>query len=214
MSKYFRNFPTTPYKFANSSFSIQKSIVNISLKTVLTGSLPQDDPYLYLRYTVKDGEKAEDVSDFYYDDPGYVWLVYFANDIIDPYTQWPKDYDQFVTSFRKKYASKATEINNYDPIYWGKKEVENGEPYYDNVVHWKKELLDDNGNVSETYLISPNSYTRAQTFNQSDFVAGDWTAVRYFDYEMEENEKLRNIILISDRYVNVAEENLVRLLNG
>ena len=65
----------------------------------------------------------------------------------------------------------------------------------------------------ETMLISPDSYIRAQTFN-GDFVAGDWTAVRRFDYEMEENEKLRNILLVNTSYAPIVLENLRSLLNG
>jgi len=200
MSKYFRYYPQTQYAFANGSFTIEKSVKNISLKTVLKDGLSQDDPYAFLRYTIVENEKAEDIADFYYDDPAMSWLVYFANDIVDPYTQWPKTYENFTEYFRKKYASQALPTGT-DAIVWGQDTTRT-----DNIVHWKK--TDD-----ETILISPDSYIRAQTFN-GDFVAGDWTAVRRFDYEMEENEELRNIILVNTSYAQTVLENLRSLLNG
>ena len=200
MSKYFRYYPQTQYAFANGSFTIEKSVKNISLKTTLMDKLSQDDPYAFLRYTISEDEKAEDVADFYYDDPAMSWLVYFANDIVDPYTQWPKTYENFTEYFRKKYASQALPTGT-DAIVWGQDATRT-----DNIVHWKK--TDD-----ETILISPDSYIRAQTFN-GDFVAGDWTAVRRFDYEMEENEELRNIILVNTSYAPTVLENLRSLLNG
>ena len=200
MSKYFRYYPQTQYAFANSSFTIEKSVKNISLKTVLLDGLSQDDPYAFLRYTVTEDEKAEDIADFYYDDPAMSWLVYFANDIVDPYTQWPKTYENFTEYFRKKYASQALPTGT-DAIIWGQDTTRT-----DNIVHWKK--TDD-----ETILISPDSYIRAQTFN-GDFVAGEWTAVRRFDYEMEENDELRNIILVNSSYAQTVLENLRSLLNG
>jgi len=200
MSKYFRYYPQTQYAFANSSFTIEKSVKNISLKTVLMDGLSQDDPYAFLRYTVIEDEKAEDIADFYYDDPAMSWLVYFANDIVDPYTQWPKTYENFTEYFRKKYASQALPTGT-DAILWGQDTTRT-----DNIVHWKK--TDD-----ETILISPDSYIRAQTFN-GDFVAGEWTAVRRFDYEMEEDEELRNIILVNTSYAPTVLENLRSLLNG
>jgi len=200
MSKYFRYYPQTQYAFANGSFTIEKSVKNISLKTVLMDGLSQDDPYAFLRYTIVENEKAEDIADFYYDDPAMSWLVYFANDIVDPYTQWPKTYENFTEYFRKKYASQALPTGT-DAIVWGQDTTRT-----DNIVHWKK--TDD-----ETILISPDSYIRAQTFN-SDFVAGEWTAVRRFDYEMEENEELRNIILVNTSYAQTVLENLRSLLNG
>lgn len=200
MSKYFRYYPQTQYAFANGSFTIEKSVKNISLKTVLKDGLSQDDPYAFLRYTIVENEKAEDIADFYYDDPAMSWLVYFANDIVDPYTQWPKTYENFTEYFRKKYASQALPTGT-DAIVWGQNTTRT-----DNIVHWKK--TDD-----ETILISPDSYIRAQTFN-GDFVAGEWTAVRRFDYEMEENEELRNIILVNTSYAQTVLENLRSLLNG
>ena len=200
MSKYFRYYPQTQYAFANGSFTIEKSVKNISLKTVLKDGLSQDDPYAFLRYTIVENEKAEDIADFYYDDPAMSWLVYFANDIVDPYTQWPKTYENFTEYFRKKYASQALPTGT-DAIVWGQDTTRT-----DNIVHWKK--TDD-----ETILISPDSYIRAQTFN-GDFVAGEWTAVRRFDYEMEENEELRNIILVNTSYAQTVLENLRSLLNG
>jgi len=199
MSKYFRYYPQTQYAFANGSFTIEKSVKNISLKTVLMDGLSQDDPYAFLRYTVREDEKAEDIADFYYDDPAMSWLVYFANDIVDPYTQWPKTYENFTEYFRKKYASQALPTGT-DAIVWGQDTTRT-----DNIVHWKK--TDD-----ETILISPDSYIRAQTFN-GDFVAGEWTAVRRFDYEMEENENMRNIILVNSSYSTTVLENLRSLLN-
>tara|TARA_R110000772_G_scaffold203448_2_gene313627 strand:+ start:183 stop:785 length:603 start_codon:yes stop_codon:yes gene_type:complete len=200
MSKYFRYYPQTQYAFANGSFTIEKSVKNISLKTVLMDNLSQDDPYIFLRYTISEDEKAEDIADFYYDDPAMSWLVYFANDIVDPYTQWPKTYENFTEYFRKKYASQALPTGT-DAIVWGQNATRT-----DNIVHWKN--TDD-----ETMLISPDSYIRAQTFN-GDFVAGDWTAVRRFDYEMEENENMRNILLVNTSYAPIVLENLRSLLNG
>jgi len=199
MSKYFRYYPQTQYAFANGSFTIEKSVKNISLKTSLINNLSQNDPYSFLRYTIREDEKAEDIADFYYDDPAMSWLVYFANDIVDPYTQWPKTYEDFTEYFRKKYKSQALPTGT-DAIVWGQDTTRT-----DNIVHWKN--TDD-----ETILISPDSYIRAQTFN-GDFVAGDWTAVRRFDYEMEENEELRNIILVNTSYAPTVLENLRSLLN-
>ena len=53
MAGYFRNFPKTSYKFANSSFEVSKVISNITLKTVILDKLSQDDPYVYYNAPVK-----------------------------------------------------------------------------------------------------------------------------------------------------------------
>jgi len=211
MGNYFVNFPKTSYTFANASFTATKVISNISLKTALVNALPQDDPYLYYNYLVKENERAEDIANFYYNDPGLVWLVYFANNIIDPYTQWILSYEDFTAYFRKKYAASALPIGT-DPIIWGQNTSRT-----DNIMHWiqTESQLDDNGFTKDVTIatITPTSYTRAQTFDAT-FDTSEWTAVRYYDYEMEENENRRSILLVNDRYATIAEENLQRLLNA
>jgi len=208
MSRYFEFFPKTNYAFANSSFSVEKVISNISLKTKVIDEIGADDPYLFLPYTVKEGERPEDIADFYYDSTDYVWLVLMSNNIVDPYTQWPKSHEDFIAYFRKKYASRSLPAGT-DPIEWGQNTTRT-----DNIVHYKKNILDLEGNIIDTHFISPDSYTLSSTFNSGDFVGGDWTAVRYYDYEDEENESKRNILLVNDEYKLIAENNLKRLLNA
>jgi hypothetical protein len=210
MSRYFINFPKVKYELANSSFSTTKVVSNITLKTALQKTLPQNDPSLYQRYLVKENERAEDIAEFYYGNVNLVWLVYFSNQIIDPYTQWPKSSSDFNKYFVKKYASKS-QPDGTDPIVWGQNTTRT-----DNIVRWEQieQQPDENGFTKGVVVsaISPDSYTRAQTFNP-DFVAGDWVALRYYNYELNLNEELRSIVLINDVYSNMAEENLKRLLN-
>lgn len=48
----------------------------------------------FLPYTVKEEQTAADVANFYYGDVSYVWLVYLANDMVDPYNDWPMTQNQ------------------------------------------------------------------------------------------------------------------------
>ena len=201
MSKYFNYFPRTTYEFANSSFDINKPVVDITLKTRIFDEKLADDPYFYFPYTVREYERAEDVSYEYYGDTKYVWLVYLSNDIVDPYTQWPKNDRDFKNSLIKKYETEAA-ADGYETreIEWTQTLSTNN-----NIIHYKS-------NVTEK-LISTDSYEHAQTFN-GNFVAGEWDAVRAYEYEFEENESNRNILLLNSKHLKVAEENMKRLLNA
>lgn len=192
MAKYFEYFPKTTYAVANSSFTMEKVVVDISLKTRIIDQIGKDDPYIFLPYTVKDDEKAEDVADFYYGDVDYIWLVYLSNDIVDPYDQWVKNTNQFNQYLEMKYSARA---GSDDVITWTKA----------NTIHYKNKTT---GNI-----ITPDTYSLSANLNPT-FVAGDWQAVDYYQYEDEENEELRSIKLINSAYVNTAESNLKRLLNG
>lgn len=96
MSNYFKVFPTVVYD--------NRLITDITRKAKIM-ELLSTDPYAILPYTVKESERAEDVAYYYYGDQNKVWLVYLANNIIDPYTQWPLGDDALYSTLMKKYAS-------------------------------------------------------------------------------------------------------------
>ena len=191
MSRYFEYFPTTTYDVANSTFTLSEVVTDISLKTVLLDDI-RNDPYAFLPYVVKDGERAEDIADFYYGSTDYVWLIYFANNIIDPYDQWPKDTREFNQYLKMKYATVAgaTDVITYTQA---------------TVKHYKHKTT---GNIvsTETFSLSANL--------NPTFVGGDYNAISIYTYENEENEEFRAIKLVNDSYKNIADSNLKRLLNA
>lgn len=191
MSRYFEYFPTTTYDVANSTFTLSEVVTDISLKTAILDDI-REDPYLFLPYVVKDGERAEDIADFYYGSTDYVWLIYFANDIVDPYDQWPKDTREFAQYLKMKYADAA------------------GQP---DVIAYTQATTKHYKHNTTGNIISTETFSLSANLNPS-FVGGDYTAVDIYTYEDEENEDLRTIKLVNDSYKNIAESNLRRLLNA
>ena len=47
---------------------------------------------------------------YYYNDPEMAWLVLSINDIVDPYTQWPKDQRSLDNYIIKQYEEHAKRI--------------------------------------------------------------------------------------------------------
>jgi hypothetical protein len=67
-------------------------------------------------YTIVDGERPDNIAANYYEDPRYSWLVYFSNNIIDPYYDWPlttKEFDSFINS---KYGTKKSASEKI--VFW------------------------------------------------------------------------------------------------
>lgn len=101
MAKYFEHFPVINYKgtrcrdITRRSQFIQKVTSN---------------PYLYMPYTVKEGERPQDIAQDYYGSVDYDWVVLMANNIIDPYYQWPLEEDDFKKFLIDKYAFQSGEI--------------------------------------------------------------------------------------------------------
>lgn len=62
---------------------------------------------IFYPYTIKDYDRADGLSENYYDSPEYSWLIWMTNDMIDPYYDYPlsdSDFDAYLTD---KYGSIA-----------------------------------------------------------------------------------------------------------
>lgn len=111
--KYFENFPVIEYQ--------GRKVRDISRRASFARALA-NNPLLYYSYTVKEGERAEDVALDYYGSVDYVWLVYMANNIIDPYYEWPMDGQTFNDYLVSKYQADSGRIGE-DVIDWTKDET-------------------------------------------------------------------------------------------
>jgi hypothetical protein len=115
--RYFKNFPVVQYG--------EHSVRNIILKARLAKTLIDSYDNFY-PYTIRNDEKATHVAHNYYGSIDYVWAIYAANDIIDPYFDWPLPEDDFQKMLIKKYGSLEYSLNaaNYEYLrnrkrsYW------------------------------------------------------------------------------------------------
>jgi hypothetical protein len=124
MAKYFENFPKVMYE--------GKEIRDITRRNQFIKNV-STNPLVYLPYTVKEGEKAEDIANWYYGSTDYTWLVYLSNNIVDPYHQWPKSTQEFNDYLIDKYTEESGKIGN-DVLEWAQEDRE------DNVVYYYKEI--------------------------------------------------------------------------
>lgn len=60
---------------------------------------------IYYPYTILEGERPDIIAANYYDDPRYSWLIYMANDVVDPLHDWPLTEEEFSSFIIKKYGS-------------------------------------------------------------------------------------------------------------
>lgn len=124
MAKYFENFPKVMYE--------GKEIRDITRRNQFIKNV-STNPLVYLPYTVKEGEKAEDIANWYYGSTDYTWLVYLSNNIVDPYHQWPKSTQEFNEYLIDKYTEESGKIGN-EVLEWSQEDRE------DNVVYYYKEI--------------------------------------------------------------------------
>lgn len=125
MTRYFENFPIVNYN--------GKKVRDITRRNTFVKSV-STNPMLFLPYTVKQNERAEDIAQFYYGSVDYVWLVYMANQIIDPYYEWPMDEETFNQYLIAKYGDQSGETGD-DVVDWTKDPTID-----DNIVYYYKEV--------------------------------------------------------------------------
>ena len=109
-TKYFEHFPVIEYQ--------GRKVRDISRRASFARSLA-NNPFVYYSYTVQEGERAEDIALEYYGSVDYIWLVYMANNIIDPYYEWPMDGQTFNDYLVDKYQAQSGKIGE-DVIDWTK----------------------------------------------------------------------------------------------
>lgn len=186
--EYFSNFPKIKYD--------GNVIRNIGLRVKIIEGL-RSDPYAFLPYTVKEGERPEDIAYYYYGSVDYVWIVFLSNNILDPYFEWPLSENEFFHSLAKKYKDAAKEdlgvdyLSDIDVFHWTMNEMRTA-----NILYYEKDGVH----------ISPDTYRLGLV------ELTGWSPIRIFDAELRNNENMRNIQLLSNTYLNVAEKNIRDLL--
>jgi hypothetical protein len=143
MSRYFTNYPTIEYQ--------GKQIRDITKRSKIRDEL-LSDPFIYIPFTVRDGEKPETIAQLYYGSVDDTWLVLLANKMVDPYYDWPLSDEEFNQYFIDKY-SEISGRTGYDVIRWGKNET-----LTENIVYYYREVDKSIGGAESVYSNGSSSY--------------------------------------------------------
>lgn len=99
---YYSTIPYLSYDMLDdNSF---RASVNIMQRIKIRDVIKTEMLEMY-EYLVKDGERIEDIAHRYYGWTGYHWIIMLANDIYDPYRDWPLSYEDFVAFIRGQYTT-------------------------------------------------------------------------------------------------------------
>jgi hypothetical protein len=122
--KYFQEFPVIDYE--------GQQVKDITRRNGFT-ALVASNPFVFMPFTLKEGEKPEDVANYYYGSTDYTWLVYMSNNIIDPYHQWPMAEADFNNYLIAKYGAQSGKVGE-EVVEWTKED--NGE----NIIYYYREV--------------------------------------------------------------------------
>ena len=173
MSKYFSLLPTIQYNISNDYDNDNfNDVTDIFVRQKLTQAV-KDNAVIYYPYIVQDKERPDILSHNYYGDVKYTWLIFFANDIVDPYYEWPMDQQQFSSFISNKYGSVSESKT---------------------IIHEYRQIIRETSLNQSKYSITVDKDTYDNLSTTSREI------IYKYDYEEELNEKKREIQLIEDVY--------------
>jgi len=197
MSTYFTHFPVISYNGTN--------VRDVTRRTNFISSV-LSNPYVFLPYTVKEGEKPEDIAYNYYGTVEATWLVLMANNIVDSYTQWPMTYETFSDFLISKY-SEVCGLSGFDVVAWTQNET-----ILDNIVYYYR-VTETGKEIKVSPDTFPYVYDEEQNIIGRDVLLG-WTPLRIYDFENIINENKREILVVEQRYYEQINNDFKRLVRA
>lgn len=215
MAKYFKYFPKTFYTSNNSVVGVD-AITNIIARFGFESTLKENSAAFY-KYQIQDGDTPEIIADKYYGDVEYHWVVLLFNDIIDAQFDWPLNENTLIEFIDKKYtANGSANTPPQSGVIWALSE-NNVQAYFkiitttgsDGTIKTEKLQLDKNtyANVAAT----TTTYTTANNENVTISVTKQTRS--YYTYEIEENEKKREINLLKVEFLPQVEKEFKRVIS-
>ena len=185
MSEYFTNLPIITYDLDRKKPSTEYLAVDIFRRNFVREQV-LSNVVSYYPYQVQEGERPDTLAHMYYGSVDFMWLIFYANDIFDPYYDWPFFGSQFQEFVKNKYGSILSAQNTVH--------------HYEQILRTEVAATADTDRILEkTIHIDKVTYDSLPTTARK--------SISNFDYEILENESKRNIILIEDVYAQqILEE--------
>jgi hypothetical protein len=204
-------FNTFPLVIASDSKNNAILLTNLMARVEIIPSLLKN-PLLFYSYDLKESDRPDIIANKYYDDSNKFWMIFYANEIMDPQWDWPLSSKQF----------DAYLINKYSEAAGGDNQVFT---YISNTIQEYRKTITSYDSTSltttsKTVVVDLTTYnstiesSTTQTFSSGASVTRtiSKTAVSIYDYEIELNEAKQNIKLINSSYSNQLEKDLKNLM--
>ena len=182
---YFRELPNLQYQSPSTSRVSSDSYVTV--KNLFRRMKIRDDLQnvftIFNKFTISDGERPDTVARNLYGKSTFDWVVLTTAGIVNVRNEWPLSSKELYDFTVEKYG--LTEINNVR--HYETTEVKNSRGV---IVLPKGKIVDQNFTIPKPDI----SNNDTATLNP---VRG----VTYYEYEVEENEKKRNIFVLRSEYL-------------
>lgn len=113
MSNFFDKFPLVRFTADRKLLSEVDTVRNILFRVGIIKEVMEQNVDAYYLYDVRDSDRPETLAERVYGDSEAHWIILYANNIYDPYYDWPMDDRTFQKYIIKKYGSIEWAKTNY-----------------------------------------------------------------------------------------------------
>ena len=214
MAKFFIYYQKTFYTSNNNTSGVD-AVTNIIARFAFEKKLKENSLSFY-PYQIQDSDTPEIIADKYYDNSERHWIVLLFNDIIDPQFDWPLNQNSIIDYIDKKYtANGASNTTVQSGIAWALSQ-NNVQAYFKVItttgtygtITTEKFELDQN-----TYSnLTPTTVSITTQANEQVTIKTSKETRSYYTYEIEENEKKREIKLLKKEFISEVEKEFKKII--
>jgi hypothetical protein len=179
---FFYNFKTINYFNKDARNIIEKASLLPEILSKMNGFYP---------YIVKDYERPDMIAFNEYGDEQLDWIIYFANNITDPFFDWPLSPEDFQRYMVKKYSKSLYELQSQISHY-----------KYIGITNEAQEDID-----RKSWFMSVDTHTYTND-------TSGWIPVYVYDHETELNDAKRSIKVLNKAYVPQLKRELKKIFNN
>jgi hypothetical protein len=194
MSHYFRSVPEFDYVSRTTDRNISEYITvkNFFKRAKLREDILENLAY-FTKYNITGDDRPDNIANEIYGDSKLDWLVLLSNNIMNVQTEWPMTQKTFDNFLLTKYGTndKVGQVHHYETI----------------------KVNDNRGNqIIPAGLEVPEDYTVEYFDGATLRVVGSTKAITNYEYEVELENKKRQIYILKKEFVSLVLNDLEEIM--
>lgn len=113
MGNFFDKFPLVRYTVDSGLYNEYDTVRNVLFRIGIIKEVMENNVNAYYYYAIRDSDRPEVLAELIYGDAQAHWIILYANNIYDPYYDWPMDSRTFQKYIIDKYGSLEWAQTNY-----------------------------------------------------------------------------------------------------
>jgi len=202
MASFLDAFPKVAYDITKNKLSNYQVVTNITFRLAIVKQVIENAA-AYIKYTITDTDTPEILAEKIYGNPEAYWIIFYANDIVDPQYDWPLNTRAFNNYIIDKYGSietAKTTYHHYEKVI--SREIGGITTTFRFKVNQSSLTVDEPPVPYDTYDSLPATQS-VETFSVNGKTVVETTSrnrVSNYDWEDQQNEKKREIKIIKSEY--------------